>query len=85
MCGCWEMEPKERPSFSLLQQLLSKSFGECVNSFLSGGGVRKKREKKRREGKERILGMEGVREKKGEGEMGRVIGRVHGKVIESRL
>ena len=70
------MEPKERPSFSLLQQLLSKSFGECVNSFLSGG-VRKKRERKRREGKERIGGMEGVREKKGEGEMGRVIRRVH--------
>ena len=32
MRGCWEIEPKERPPFPILQQMLAKNFGEL------GGG-----------------------------------------------
>ena len=28
MKGCWQIEPKERPSFAVLEQLLAKNFGE---------------------------------------------------------
>ena len=29
MKACWQMEPNERPPFTLLQQMLAKNFGEC--------------------------------------------------------
>ena len=28
MKNCWQMEPKERPPFPLLQQMLAKNFGK---------------------------------------------------------
>ena len=57
MCSCWEIEPNERPTFDLLQQLLSKSFGEWM---------RGREEKGREEG--RCQGNGGRRSgKQGEG------------------
>ena len=36
MCSCWEMEPNERPTFDLLQQLLAKNFGEWKREVEGG-------------------------------------------------